>query len=131
MAFACLLSSCASAPPTRPLEADTAPIAANEDAFPQPYEENEVDTPARPTAPIQPQYPLALRAQGVEGDVEARIVVDAEGHYGGGTLRESTRDEFLLAAREALQRARFHPASRGGRPVASWVTVLIQFRLED
>lgn len=82
-------------------------------------------------APIRPDYPLKLRARGIEGDVEARIVVDAEGRYGGGTLHESTRDEFLIAAREALQRARFHPAFRDGRAVASWVTVHIQFRLED
>ena len=33
--------------------------------------------------------------------------------------------------REALRKARFHPAWRRGKPVSSWVTVRLRFRLED
>jgi len=33
--------------------------------------------------------------------------------------------------REALREARFHPAVRRGKPVSSWVTVRLHFRVEE
>jgi protein TonB len=87
--------------------------------------------PARPVDPIRPAYPAQLRALGVEGDVEARVVVLADGTVGGAKLSRSTDPAFTEAVREALAHARFHPARRAGRPVASWVTVKLRFRLDE
>lgn len=93
------------------------------------YGEDEVDLPARPLAPIEPVYPAQLRAMGVEGDVEARVVVLANGSVGRAELLKSSDDAFTAAVRTALKEARFQPAERRGRPVASWVTVRLRFRL--
>jgi len=102
-----------------------------EDARFRYYDEDEVDVPARPVDPIQPVYPPQLRALGIEGEVEARVVVLADGTLGGAKLSTSSDPAFTEALREALARARFHPARRAGRPVASWVTLRLRFRLED
>ena len=86
--------------------------------------------PARPQAPIEPVYPVQLRAMGLEGDVEARVVVLSDGSVGGAKLTSSSDDAFATAVRVSLRHARFHPAERAGRPVASWVTLRLRFRLE-
>ena len=66
----------------------------------------------------------------MEGEVEARVVVLADGSVGGAQLVSSSDEAFTAAVRESLQDARFHPAERAGRPVASWVTLRLRFRLE-
>jgi TonB family protein len=81
--------------------------------------------------PIRPAYPPRLRALGLEGDVEARVMVRSDGSVGGAQLVESSHDDFTAALREALSEARFHPARLRGKPVSSWVTVRLRFRLED
>jgi protein TonB len=103
---------------------------AVEDAVPPTYAETEVDVPARPSAPIRAVYPSPLRSVGIEGDVEARVVVLADGAFGGARLVESSHPGFTDAARDALRGARFEPAQLDGRAVNSWVTVRLRFRLE-
>jgi TonB family protein len=102
-----------------------------EDAGPTFYQEHEVETRARPVDPIRPAYPPRLRALGLEGGVEARVIVLADGSVGGARLVASSHDDFTAAVREALREARFHPALHRGRPVSSWVTVRLLFRLEE
>lgn len=106
------------------------PPELREDAGPRVYAENEVDVPARPVAPIRPVYPPRMRALGVPGEVEARIIVSADGAFAGGRVVESTNDDFTAAARTAIRAARFHPALRAGRAVASWVTLRVHFELD-
>jgi TonB family protein len=81
--------------------------------------------------PLRPAYPPRLLALGVEGEVEARVIVLSDGSVGGARLVESTHPEFTAAVREALREARFHPALRHGKPVSSWLTVRLRFRLEE
>jgi TonB family protein len=121
-----LVSACGARP-----AADTAGGAVVEDAGPRYFAEDEVDRPARPLAPIEPDYPPQLRALGVEGDVEARVMVLADGSVGGARLLASDDAAFTAAVREALDAARFEPAERAGRPVASWVTLRLRFRMEE
>jgi protein TonB len=127
--LACAVCACASSAPPPPAPGAEQPAA--EDARFHYYDETEVDVPARPVDPIEPAYPPQLRALGVEGEVEARVVVLADGTVGGAKLSRSTDDAFTGAVREALAHARFHPARRAGRPVASWVTLRLKFRLEE
>lgn len=67
---------------------------------------------------------------GLEGEVEARVIVLADGSVGGAQLVSSSDEAFTAAVREALRDARFLPAQRGGHAVASWVTLQLRFRLE-
>jgi TonB family protein len=101
-----------------------------EDGGPTCYQEHEVDFPARPLDPLRPAYPPRLRALGIEGEVEVRVVVLSDGSVGGARLVESSHDEFTIAVREALRGARFHPASLRGEPVSSWVTLRLHFVIE-
>jgi TonB family protein len=112
--------------------AGEAPLSRSgpEDAGPPVYQEHEVDVPARPVDPLRPVYPPRLQALGLEGEVEARVIVLSDGSVGGGQLVKSTHEDFAVSVREALRKARFHPARRRGRPVSSWVTVRLHFRLE-
>ena len=126
-----ILSGCAWG--TAASRADEDPLSrpGREDAGPFYYQEHEVDVPARPVDPIQPAYPPRLRALGLEGEVEARVMVRSDGSVGGAQLVESSHDDFTAAVREALREARFHPARLRGKSVSSWVTVRVRFRLED
>jgi len=116
-----------------PSRSDEAPLSrpAREDAGPFIYQEHEVDVPARPVDPLEPAYPPRLRALGLEGEVEVRVIVLSDGSVDGARLVESTHDDFTVAVREALREARFHPALRRGKPVSSWVTLRLRFRLEE
>jgi protein TonB len=118
----------ACAPPPAPVA--PAAEALPEDAIPGFVAEDEVDLPARPLEPIEPVYPAELRALGIEGEVRARVGVLADGTVGRAELVASSHAAFTEAARAALRQARFHPALRGGRPVASWVELRLRFRLE-
>lgn len=124
VALACLpLAACASPrPPPEP--------APQRDASPFVYAEPDVDVPARPLEPIRPDYPLRLRERGIEGRVEARVLVWPDGSVHGATLVRSDHPEFTAAAREAIAVARFAPGLKAGQPVASSVTLVLHFRLE-
>jgi TonB family protein len=124
------LLACASEPARSPVPEPESEPALHQDAVPRVYAEDEVDVPARPLEPILPEYPKSLRELGVEGTVEARVVVWADGSFGGGQVVASSHPEFTDAAREALHRASFAPAQLGGEPVASRVTVVVHFELK-
>lgn len=121
---------CAPPPPATAVPTATRSPELREDATPRYFTEEEVDLPARPLVPIEPVYPPRLRAMGVEGEVEARVVVLADGSVGASRLESSSDEAFTAAVRESLRRARFQPAQRAGRAVASWVTLTLRFRLE-
>jgi len=59
------------------------------------------------------------------------VIVLSNGSVAGGRRVESTHADFAAAVREALREARFHPAVRRGKPVSSWVTVRLHFRVEE
>jgi TonB family protein len=125
------LCGCAPGPACHPFGESPVSAAPREDAGPTYYREDEVEIRARPVDPIRPPYPPRLRALGLEGDVEARVIVLSDGSVGGGRLVESTHDDFSAAVRTTLRKTRFHPALHHGEPVSSWVTVKLHFRIED
>lgn len=87
---------------------------------------------ASPAAPIEPSYPpAALRAR-AEGSVLLRAQVDAQGRATDVEVVQSSRSRELdRAALEAVREARFSPALRDGKPIASTVNVPVDFRLEE
>jgi TonB family protein len=128
-ALLAILAGCAAESAPCRVDEDPCLGSLTEDAVPTYYEAHEVDVPARPVAPIRPGYPPQLRALGMEGEVEARVIVLCDGSVGGAQLVESTHDDFTISVQEALREARFHPALLRGKAVASWVTVVLHFRL--
>jgi TonB family protein len=67
---------------------------------------------------LAPHFPDGLRARGVSGSVVVAFVVDTTGHVVPGTVAvvRADRRDFGLAVCEALPRATYRPAERGGRP---------------
>jgi len=80
---------------------------------------------------LEPRYPPALRAAGIQGRVLAEFVVDTLGHAELGTLRfpELPDPRFGDAVREALARYRFSPGESAGRKVRTRVAVPFEFKL--
>lgn len=128
---AALALACAGGPSPAPPPVAAAPARPPEDALPTFFGPDEVDVIARPIAPIRPEYPPSLRALGVEGTVDARVGVLPDGTAGPAKLLASSHVAFTEALGAALREARFQPARRGGRPVASWWTVRVSFALAD
>ncbi len=136
----CLAAMACSTPPPSPDAVLPAASAAStgsagspdgrEDALPRTFAEDEVDFPAHPLEPIEPVYPPDLWAMGVEGQVEARVVVLADGSTAGTRILSSSHEAFSVAVRDSLRDAPFHPAQRAGLHVPSWVTLRLLFRLE-
>jgi protein TonB len=80
---------------------------------------------------LEPRYPAALRAAGVEGRVLAEFVVDTLGHAELTTLRfpELPDPRFSDAVREALVRYQFSPGEVAGRKVRTRVALPFEFKL--
>jgi protein TonB len=95
----------------------------------EPFGEGDVSERARPIASSLPDYPPAARTAEIEADVELEIVVDAGGRVI--AARAVSRNGYGLdeAALRAVERYRFSPARRGGRPVPVRMRWTVQFRL--
>ena len=80
----------------------------------------------------RPVYPRYCRINGQEGVVVLVVEVGADGKPGAVTVAESSGHTRLdNAAIEALRKASFAPATRGGKPVASMKRIAVAFRLRD
>lgn len=108
----------------------TLPVRPAEDAATRWWGEREVDFPARPLAPIAPEYPSSARAQGREGDATLLVHVRADGQVMGAKPLASDAPDFARAAAAAIRATPFAPATRRREPVSSTVTILVRFRLE-
>ena len=97
-----------------------------------PYMEFQVEKAVEKIGGDAPDYPQALRDQGVEGKVLAQFVVGENGRYQGGTLKilDSSNPAFTAAVKDALPRMRFSAAQIGGKKVAQLVQMPFQFNLK-
>jgi len=80
---------------------------------------------------VEPGYPPALRAAGIEGRVLAEFVVDTLGRAELASLRfpELPDPRFADAVRDAISRTRFSPGEVAGRAVRTRVVLPFDFRL--
>jgi periplasmic protein TonB len=89
---------------------------------------------ARPLGGYQtkPSYPESARRQGIEGVTTLRFQVLIDGHVGRVAVARSAGHAALdRAAMEAVKTWLFEPARRGKETVAVWVTLPVQFRLQN
>ena len=114
------------APPTEGLpapEARPAPAARVAEA-------DEVDVPPKVLRERLPRYPPALEAQGVEGWVRLRVLIDASGQVRQVIVAASAPEgAFDAAAKAAMERWRFSPAQNGGEAVPVWAQKTLRFSL--
>jgi protein TonB len=79
----------------------------------------------------RPEYPPALRAASLEGDVLVQFVVDSTGRVSPAviTIVRANHEQFADAVRRWLPRTRYAPAQANGRPVAQLVQQQVGFSL--
>lgn len=76
------------------------------------------------------RYPnLAIRAN-IQGTVVLTVLVDATGEIKTLEVKESPHPLLLEAALEAVYKVHFAPARVKGKPVASWIQLDVNFKLE-
>lgn len=88
-----------------------------------------------PPVPISreaPAYPQAVRAIGVEGNLEVALTVLRDGRVGWlRIVRADPRGYFEQAAAEGVRRWRFMPATRDGEAVECRMHTRVRFALTD
>jgi protein TonB len=77
-----------------------------------------------------PPYPRISRRRGEQGKVLLRVKVAKNGRASSVIIKKSSRSRRLdQAARKAVNKWRFIPAKKNGKPVSGWVIVPIVFKL--
>ncbi len=80
---------------------------------------------------VRPRYPEAARQRGIEGTVLLKVWVTEQGRVEAVEVSRSAGYQDLdQAAMEAVRRWRFEPARRGREPVAVWVLIPVEFKLQ-
>lgn len=74
-------------------------------------------------------YPREAKKQGIEGQVVLLITVEADGRVSTAKVVSGPGHGLNEAARDAVLRARFKPATRGGKPVATELRYLYDFAI--
>lgn len=78
-----------------------------------------------------PEYPAIARRRGYQGTVILEVFVKESGRVGNLRIAESSSHSLLdKAALKAVKRWKFQPGRRQGLPVAMWIRVPVDFRLE-
>ncbi|NOU20981.1 MAG: energy transducer TonB [Methyloglobulus sp.] len=95
-----------------------------------------IKVPARASADYlqnpKPKYPGIARSRHWQGLVELHVYITPEGLCGElKLLHGSGHDELDEAAMDAVRVWKFVPAKLDNKPVASWVTIPIEFNLND
>jgi protein TonB len=94
------------------------------------FESYELDQAPRPIVKAPPAYPFRAREQGIEGVVQVKILVNADGSVGQVLIMEARpRDTFDDAVLAAVPNWRFEPGVIGGKRVTAWVVTALRFQL--
>jgi len=83
----------------------------------------------RVAAEMSRNYPPALRAAGVAGDVTVQFRINTAGGVDTSTIQvvHSSNPAFSDPAVRVVRETRWRPARIGGRPVAVWITIPLMF----
>lgn len=80
---------------------------------------------------VPPEYPANALRDGRSGTVLLKVGIDADGNPGDIEIEKSSGTRALdRAARDAVRQWRFSPKTVGGVPVASELSVPVDFKLE-
>jgi TonB family protein len=94
-----------------------------------------VTPPVRiPESLVQPSYPEALRKAGIQGAVLLQTKIDRQGRVSEVEVLHTEQPDhpsMAAAAIEAIEQWRYEPATLEGQPVEVYVTLTIQFRLDN
>ena len=77
------------------------------------------------------KYPDSAKKEKIEGKVIVAIYINENGIVEKTEIKQSVRDDLDNAAVNSLTAMKWSPAEQKGKPVAVWVSVPIQFKLDD
>lgn len=71
-----------------------------------------------------------------ENNIEGSVIVSAQVSTTGGrpikvVVRDASNKMFEAAAKQAVEKLKFTPATQNGHPIKKWMTVTVKFELED
>ena len=93
------------------------------------FELKDLDTPPTPTLQSPAVYPADLKRKGVEGFVDVGFIVDSNGVVQNVRVISSSQREFETAATQAVAKWKFKPGKKGGKGVATNMSVMLNFHL--
>ena len=87
----------------------------------------------KPVGRVQnpPQYPYEMSRAGISGEVVVEFIINSAGDVVDTRVVRSSHREFEVPAMQAVQKWKFKPGRKGGKAVATRVSQLIEFNLED
>ena len=90
------------------------------------------DDPPRPITPIKPVYPDIAQEAGIDGQVLIQCFIDKSGRVKETIVIKGIPNTGLNeSAVAALRKTRFRPAKQRETPVGVWITIPINFRLQN
>jgi protein TonB len=90
------------------------------------------DDPPRPITPIKPVYPDIAQEAGIEGQVLIQCFIDKTGRVKETIVIKGVPNTGLNeSAIAALRKTRFRPARQRENPVGVWITIPINFKLQN
>lgn len=106
------------------------PVVIKTTPPPPPLIEAKLDSRYKST--FQPEYPPWEQRGGIEGTARVRVLVGIDGRVKDVVeLSSASPGFFAETRRRALAKWRFKPATRGGTPEESWVTMTVRFELNS
>ena len=96
-------------------------------------EKDEVTHPSRISEiGKNPVYPEAARKEHIDGKVILQVVIRQDGTVSSPTILEQDVEGygFAASAREAVLSWRYDPATLAGKPVAVWMNIRVNFKLD-
>ena len=107
-------------------KAQTSGESAPVPVAPEVYVSDQPIKPAKLLHAVQPIYPPDAMRNYITGDVRIEAEVDKQGRIGAMKILLGPK-QFRQVAMDALRQYEYTPATQGGKPVASKVTVTIKF----
>ncbi len=89
-----------------------------------------LDNPPKATLQGAPNYPYALKQQGITGVVEVEFVVDRRGRVHQARVLRAATSEFIEPTLRAVECWRFEPGTKCGSPVSFRMRVPVVFSLD-
>ncbi|AMO73047.1 energy transducer TonB [Sphingorhabdus sp. M41] len=81
---------------------------------------------------FQPDYPVGQLRLERQGEVSVRVLVGTDGRVKQIELIDSPHVDFWTATRkQALNKWRFAPATKDGKPFESWMTLKVRFEINS
>ena len=109
-----------------------APVVQSQNALKDFYGMSDVDQAPVATLKTRPIYPYRARRLNLDGEVDIKFLVDTTGRVSRiSILRAAPPGLFDESVLKALSAWQFSPGKVKGRPVNTWVTTTIAFRIDD